>query len=77
MQQAQIQIKNMVEKLNHMSSDRLAEINDFIDFIQQRDLDYIPNAETIEAIKELENDKGELKTYKSADDLFDDLGIEL
>jgi hypothetical protein len=33
----QTQVKDMVRKLNHMSPDRLAEINDFIDFIRTRD----------------------------------------
>ncbi|MDA3850531.1 MAG: hypothetical protein PF447_04595 [Spirochaetaceae bacterium] len=33
----QIQVETMIEKLNHMSPQRLAEISDFIDFLQQRD----------------------------------------
>jgi hypothetical protein len=35
----QTQVKYIVEKLVHMSPDRLAEINDFIDFIRLRDQD--------------------------------------
>ncbi|MBU0499266.1 MAG: toxin-antitoxin system, antitoxin component, Xre family protein [Gammaproteobacteria bacterium] len=35
--QAQVQL--MVEKLEHLSPERLAEVADFIDFLQQRDRD--------------------------------------
>ena len=33
----QSQIEHMLEKLEHVSPDRLAEVEDFIDFLQQRD----------------------------------------
>lgn len=33
------QVKHLMEKLEHLSPDRLAEVEDFIDFLQQRDLD--------------------------------------
>jgi hypothetical protein len=33
----QPQVQHMVEKLEHLSPDRLAEVDDFIDFLQQRD----------------------------------------
>jgi hypothetical protein len=33
----QPQLKQMLEKLEHFSPDRLAEVEDFIDFLQQRD----------------------------------------
>jgi hypothetical protein len=32
-------VTHVVEKLNHLSPDRLAEVEDFIDFLQQRDQD--------------------------------------
>ncbi len=32
-------IKHMIEKLEHLSPGRLAEVADFIDFLQQRDQD--------------------------------------
>jgi len=35
----QSQVENMIKKLDKMSPDRLAEINDFIDFIRVRDQD--------------------------------------
>ncbi len=35
----QPQVKQMIEKLKHLSPARLAEVADFIDFIQQRDQD--------------------------------------
>lgn len=35
----QPQLKQMMEKLEHLTPDRLAEVEDFIDFIQQRDRD--------------------------------------
>ena len=33
----QPQLKHMLEKLAHLAPDRLAEVDDFIDFLQQRD----------------------------------------
>lgn len=33
----QPQVQHMLEKLEHLSPDRLAEVEDFIDFLQQRD----------------------------------------
>lgn len=33
----QVQVQHMLEKLEHLSPERLAEVDDFIDFLQQRD----------------------------------------
>ncbi len=35
----QAQVEQMVEKLEHLSPNRLSEVADFIDFLQQRDQD--------------------------------------
>jgi hypothetical protein len=35
----QAQVELMVEKLEHLSPNRLTEVADFIDFLQQRDQD--------------------------------------
>jgi hypothetical protein len=35
----QLQLRQMLEKLEHLSPERLAEVEDFIDFLQQRDRD--------------------------------------
>lgn len=35
----QPQVKQMIEKLEHLSPGRLAEVADFIDFLRQRDQD--------------------------------------
>ncbi|MCF6264583.1 MAG: hypothetical protein L3J24_13490 [Xanthomonadales bacterium] len=35
----QVQVEQMVNKLEHLSPNRLAEVADFIDFLQQRDQD--------------------------------------
>lgn len=35
----QPQLQHMLEKLEHLSPERLAEVEDFIDFLQQRDKD--------------------------------------
>jgi len=35
----QSQLQYMLEKLEHLSPERLAEVEDFIDFLQQRDSD--------------------------------------
>ncbi|MGC1509957.1 hypothetical protein [Ketobacter sp.] len=32
-------VQQMLEKLEHLSPERLAEVEDFIDFLQQRDQD--------------------------------------
>lgn len=33
----QTQVQHVLEKLEHLSPERLAEVEDFIDFLQQRD----------------------------------------
>ena len=33
------QVQHVLEKIEHLSPDRLAEVKDFIDFLQQRDQD--------------------------------------
>lgn len=35
----QPQVQHMLEKLEHLSPERLAEVDDFIDFLNQRDQD--------------------------------------
>lgn len=35
----QPQLEQLIEKLEHLSPDRLAAVEDFIDFLQQRDRD--------------------------------------
>ncbi len=35
----QPQVEQMLEKLEHLTPDRLAEVEDFIDFLHQRDQD--------------------------------------
>lgn len=35
----QPQVEHMLEKLEHLSPERLAEVEDFIDFLSQRDRD--------------------------------------
>lgn len=35
----QPQVEHMLEKLEHLTPDRLAEVEDFIDFLHQRDQD--------------------------------------
>lgn len=35
----QPQVEHILEKLEHLSPDRLAEVEDFIDFLSQRDQD--------------------------------------
>lgn len=35
----QPRVEHMLEKLEHLTPDRLAEVEDFIDFLQQRDQD--------------------------------------
>lgn len=37
----QPQLEQMMEKLEHLTPDRLAEVEDFIDFLQQRDRDKV------------------------------------
>lgn len=35
----QPQVQHVIEKLEHLSTERLAEVEDFIDFVQQRDIE--------------------------------------
>jgi hypothetical protein len=48
---------------------------DFLHFLKQEQYDHHPNPETIEAINEIDNDNGSLKTYSSVGEMFSDLGI--
>lgn len=66
----------IISELDNLPDQEGYSLLDYLHFLKQEVKKHYPNAETIEAIKELENDKGKLKTYKSANDLFDDLGIQ-
>ena len=37
----QPQVQQMIEKLEHLSPERLSEVEDFIDFLQQRERDQL------------------------------------
>lgn len=72
-----VAMKNqIISELDNLPDQEGHSLLDYLHFLKQEMRSHYPNAETIEAINELENDKGELKTYSSATDLFDDLEIE-
>lgn len=65
----QPQVEHMLEKLEHLSPDRLAEVEDFIDFLQQRDRDKRLRQDFTQASKDAFN-----KVWDNDDDaIYDSL----
>ncbi|MDA3850705.1 MAG: hypothetical protein PF447_05485 [Spirochaetaceae bacterium] len=67
----------IIQELDSLPDQKGYTLLDFVHFLKQEQKGNSPNAETNEAINEVENDKGELKTYNSASELFEDLAIEI
>ncbi len=68
--------KQIISELDSLPDQQGCSLLDYLHFLKQEQKGYTPNSKTIEAINELENDKGDLKTYSSASEMFDDLGIQ-
>lgn len=66
----------IISELDGLPDQKGYSLLDYLHFLKQEQNEYYPNNETLEAIKEVESNKKNLNTYNSADDLFDDLGIE-
>lgn len=71
-----VAMKNqIISELDSLPDQQGYSLLDYLHFLKQEQKSDKPNAATIDAINELENDKGKLKTYSSAADMFDDLGM--
>ena len=66
----------IISELDGLPDQKAYSLLDYLHFLKQEQKEYYPNNETVEAIKEVEANKENLDTYNSADELFDDLGIE-
>lgn len=66
----------IISELDGLPDQKAYSLLDYLHFLKQEQNEYYPNNETVKAIEEVESNKENLKTYNSADDLFDDLGIE-
>lgn len=65
----QPQIEHVLEKLEHLSPDRLAEVEDFIDFLSHRDQDKLLRKDYAQASKDAFN-----KVWDNDDDaVYDSL----
>lgn len=66
----------IISELDSLPDQKAYSLLDYLHFLKQEQKGYQPNNETVEAIKEVEANKDRLHSYNSADELFDDLGIE-
>lgn len=66
----------IISELGGLPDQKAYSLLDYLHFLKQEQKEYHPNKGTIEAIKEAEANKDHLASYNSADELFDDLGIE-
>jgi hypothetical protein len=64
----QPQLEQIQEKLGHLAPDRLAEVEDFIDFLQQRDHDKLLRTSYAQASEEVFN-----KIWDNDDDAIYDM----
>ena len=65
----------IISELDELPDNKGYSLLDYLHFLKQ-DEGFSPNKETINAIEEVEKNRDKLKSYSSADELFDDLGIE-
>jgi len=68
--------KQIISELDSLPDKKGYSLLDYLHFLKQDQKKYYPNKETIEAIEEVEESKDNLRLYTSADELFEDLGIE-
>ncbi|MBI9108650.1 MAG: hypothetical protein JEZ04_18035 [Spirochaetales bacterium] len=63
----------IISELDGLPDQKVDSLLDYLHFLK---LEHYPNKDTVKAIKEVENARDNLQAYDSADDLFDDLGID-
>ncbi len=66
----------IISELDGLPDHKAYSLLDYLHFLKQEQNENYPNNETVKAIKEVEANRENLHTYSSADDLFNDLGIE-
>jgi hypothetical protein len=66
----------IISELDGLPDQKAYSLLDYLHFLKQEQKEYFPNNITVEAIKEVETNKENLRTYDSAKELFDDLSIE-
>ena len=67
--------KQIISELDNLPDKKACSLLDYLHFLKQDQDKYHPNKETIEAINEVAENNNHLQTYSSADELFEDLGI--
>ena len=67
--------KQIISELDNLPDKKAYSLLDYLHFLKQDQDKYYPNKETIEAIEEVAENKNNLQTYNSANELFEDLGI--
>ena len=65
--------RQIISELDTLTDTKAASLLDYLHFLKQEKQEYYPNTETIEALNE---DKSNFKSYSSAEEIFDDLGID-
>ena len=68
--------QQIISELDSLPDQKAYSLLDYLHFLKQEPLHHIPNQDTIDAIREVEDHQNQLPSYSSSDELFDDLGIE-
>jgi hypothetical protein len=69
--------KQIISELDSLPDRKGYSLLDYLHFLKNEKENYIPNQQTVEAIKDLDENRDSLTPYNSSDDLFNDLGIEV
>jgi len=67
--------KQIISELDNLPDKKAYSLLDYLHFLMQNQDKYHPNKKTIAAIEEVAENNDHLQTYGSADELFEDLGI--
>ncbi len=67
--------KQIISELDNLPDKKAYSLLDYLHFLKQDQNKYHPNKKTIEALEEVAEKNNHLKSYSSADELFEDLRI--
>lgn len=73
-----VAVKNeIISELENLPEQKVNSVLDYIHFLAHEASGHYPNQTTREAIEQLNRDKDSLKSYSSAEEMFQDMGIEI
>jgi len=68
--------KQIISELDNLPDKKAYSLLDYLHFLKQDQNKYHPNKDTIKALEEVAEKNNNLKSYGSADELFEDLRID-